>query len=49
MATAPSLGAGTEVNEPLNYKRVVSEMVGEDQGIVSQLTLAVGVLEALRM
>ena len=52
MAAAPSFGAGTVVNEPLNYPTVRKENNPSRGRIVDQvciLTLVVGVLEALRM
>ena len=52
MAAAPSFGAGTLVNEPLNYATVRGENIpsrGRMVDKVFNLTLVVGVLEALRM
>ncbi len=52
MAAAPSFGAGTVVNEPLNYSAVRGENNPSRERIVDEvciLTLVVGVLEALRM
>lgn len=52
MATAPSLGAGTFVKEPLNYARVSCLGLRDThlaREIMFCLTLAVGVLEPLNM